>query len=113
MKKLLKLRGEIHEIHLFIRRIEYLLNTQLFKRLWTGTKEKKKEEFLVNKTLDKNEIKRKLDIIKRWIDNHPDLEIGEYPVWRLKTRAKALGIKNYSRLTKVELIKEIQNETKK
>ena len=51
--------------------------------------------------------------LKQWIKNHPDLDLGEMNVSRLRVIAQELGVYNYSRLSRGELIrgiKEMKNE---
>lgn len=53
--------------------------------------------------------------LKEWIKNHPSLDLGEMTINRLKVMAKELQVYNYSRKSRLELIraiKERQNEQK-
>lgn len=45
-----------------------------------------------------------------WIKTHPTLEIGEQGIRQLRETAKGLGIRNYSRMTKLKLMRVIDGE---
>jgi hypothetical protein len=77
------------------------LDTTDFQSLWEqSTKEQQKEV----KTIVMNGDREGL---KHWMDTHPALKADDWGYTRLLNRAKTLGVKNYSRLTRNELIQGI------
>ena len=48
--------------------------------------------------------------LKDWVHDHPNLEMGEKSMERLREIASGLNIKNYSRLSKHRLISAIRKE---
>ena len=109
MIKLRDLRKEVHDNTLRCRSIESIVQSARFERLWEESTDRQKEEaeFAVWKG-------SKPELMK-WMKNHSSLELGERSLTYLKDRAKKLRVKNYSRLTKPELIgainrKEIADE---
>jgi len=50
------------------------------------------------------------DAVTAWIKNHPSLELEEKHLIELKKIAQRAGVRHYSRLGKLELIRLIKNE---
>ena len=46
--------------------------------------------------------------VRAWMVEHPSIELGEMNIRRLRERAQSLGVPNYSRKDKSELIISIQ-----
>jgi len=107
MAKLVTVQDGLHDTILKLRRIEYIVDSHLFQVFWgRSTKE---QQLTVIEVLEHRDL---IALIK-WLDTHPSLDVGELSSGQLKARARMLKIVNYSRLTKVELIraiKECENE---
>jgi len=104
MTKLEELRKATHENTLRSRSIEAIVHSRRFERLWNESSDTKKmqAEHAIWQA-NKNKL---ID----WMKEHTALELGEQPLSFLRTRAKVLRVKNYSRLSKPELIREITNK---
>ena len=95
---------DVHNKILSYRSIEHLINQPYFERLWqvsTGL-----SRILFRKMADKGD---RLGC-HNWIHNHPSLELGELSIRQLRKIAYEVGVKNYSRLSKYELIVGIQEK---
>ena len=106
MKGLVKLREEVHNRAMTFRTIENIVLRPMFTRLW------------IDSTSDERKIVE--DIIKRgnrkqlnrWMRDHPSVNLGEKPFRNLRELGRKLGIKNYPRLDRPQLITAIiQRET--
>lgn len=85
-----------------MRNTETLVGRKSFERLWNAsTPEKKKEVLDALNNYDKNSI-------VGWMLDHPDLDLGEMSSRTLKDIGRKIGVKNYSRLSKQLLIREIR-----
>ena len=101
MKGLLKLREEVHNRAMKSRTIENIILRPTFTRLWLDSNEKEKKEVVdIVERGDRKEL-------NRWIREHPSLNLGERPFRNLREIGRKIGIKNYSRLSKTELIAAI------
>jgi len=102
MENLTALRGRVHRRTLKNRSVEAIVESTRFERLWLESSEEQQKE--VGKlVIDES----KLALIL-WMQNHPSLDLGERPMTYLRNRGRGLRVKNYSRLSKPELIREIQ-----
>ena len=96
------LRETLHNKVLLTRSIEYLISQPTFERLWedSNTPEKERAKLLINK-LDREGL-------QTWMRTHRTIDISEMGVRRLYDIARKLSIKNYSRLSKEELVAEVK-----
>lgn len=106
MIKLKELKHAVHDNTLRARSVEAIVQSAKFERLWDDS----------NKT---DKYKAELAIwqgskpkLIEWMKEHDSLELGERPVSYLKARAKKMRIRNYSRLSKPELIGAINKREK-
>ena len=111
MIKLKDLRKEVHDNTLRCRSVESIVQSARFERLWEESTDRQKEE------AELAVWKGSKPELTRWMTHHSSLELGERSLAYLKVRARKLRVKNYSRLTKPELIgaierKEIEDEQK-
>ena len=85
------------------RAIFRLLHTPVLIELWEKSDEetKKKLASYVN-----NEDKL---MVRTWLKEHPFLELGDMPLEILKVKAQKLGVINYSRICKEELIMALES----
>lgn len=95
------LKREVHTKALFYRSVEAIVFSQRFERLWVDSTPEKRKEVLGYIREDK-----KPDLVN-WMKHHAALDYGEQPLSFLKLRARILKVRNYSRLSKGELISEI------
>ena len=75
-----------------------------FETLWNQSTEEQREEVV---KIISDGARNKL---KEWMETHPALKAEDWGYNRLRTRARRLGVKNYSRLTREELIREIMEK---
>lgn len=74
----------------------------MFTRLWNDS------------NIDQRQVVSRLilladvDKLRDWCKIHPSIELGEMNIRQLRTRARKVGILNYSRKTKGELIISIK-----
>ena len=101
---LIKLQEELHHHLLKLRSIEATIRQPQFERLWADSNETQQ---LVLRAYIKNADK---DAVIRWSREHPSLQLGEKSLADLKKIAYRLGIKNYSRKGKIELIQDISKK---
>jgi hypothetical protein len=106
MGSLYTIKRNAHEKILKLKRLEYILETQLFEHLWNLIQTNEKELNAV-KTLV---LFHDVDGIQNWMENKIGLE--SLSLDKLKHKAKLLRIFNWSRLTKSELILEIRHYEK-
>ena len=101
MKRLEELCLKVHRKILNARSVLQIIGSDKFKELWSSTSdsEKKRVEHII---LGNNK-----DELSIWVRHHPAMELGELPIMRLRERAKRLRIKNYCRMMKYELVREI------
>jgi hypothetical protein len=95
------LKKEVHTKALFYRSVEAIVFSIRFERLWLDSTPEKRKEVLSYIREDK-----KADLVN-WMKHHAALDYGEQPLSFLKLKARILRVKNYSRLSKGELISEI------
>lgn len=99
---LFKLREELHNRILSSRSLENIIVRPQFERLWHDSTEDQK--LAVTKLIEKSDKGGVL----QWMRDHPSLDVGE-KTWRaLITIAKQLGVRNYSRLDRMQLIQAIK-----
>lgn len=102
MKDLEELFLRVHRKMNQARSILQMITTDKFKTLWEGSSELEKKR-MVSIVLGNNK-----DEVDLWIKHHPSMEVGELSIRRLRERGKRLRIKNYCRLMKYELVREIE-----
>jgi len=99
-----ELRDDVKCKTLHSRGIDALINTDKFERLWEdSTNEQREKVTLLIQFGYKSRV-------MEWVKNHGALDIGERSSTYLRERGKELRIKNYSRLSKSELISAIKKE---
>ena len=86
------------------RGIDMLINTDKFERLWEDSTPEQREKVTL---LVQFGFKSR---VIEWVKNHSCLDLGERSIQFLRERGKELRLKNYSRLSKAELISAIQKE---
>ena len=101
-KGMIRLQEELHWRILSLRSIETMIRRPEFERLWDDSSDEKKEE-LRKLIEDANR-----DKVKDWMTGHPSLDLTEKKLSDLQKIAYRLGVKNYSRLGKLELVKAIK-----
>ena len=77
-----------------------------FERLWSDSESEEKIQ------LEQYLFEANKDGVIKWMRDHPSLELAEKPLVELKRIAYRLGISNYSRKGKIELVKDIQQQEK-
>ena len=109
--KLRELREDVRCKTLHSRGIDALIATDRFERLWDDSTSNQREEITL---LVQFGFKSKA---MAWVKAHPSLDLGERSINYLRERGKSLRIRNYSRLSKSELltaiIKQEEHETHK
>lgn len=102
MQELEKLRSNLRKEVNTLRSLDYIIGQISFENLWIVSDEKDKKRLL--------EIieKRNKERLITWVKNHPSIDIGEKSLTQLRDAARDLGIKNYSRLSKIELLLSIK-----
>lgn len=106
MEKLRELKKVAHANTLKCRSIEAIVTSAKFERLWEESTQllKMEAEHIIWKN-NKGQL-------MKWMQDHPSLELGERSLIYLRGKAKKLRVKNYSRLSKPELIRGIANKEK-
>lgn len=97
-----KIREQLHAKILRLRSVEGVTSSILFERLWSDSNNRQREE-----VLEYIENGNRISILA-WLRSHESLDIAEVPFSRLKELSRKYHIRNYSRLTKVELIRAIK-----
>ena len=100
--RLVALRIEAHNRALRFRRIEATTRTRTFEYLWNNSTGKAADE-VIDLIESGNEYG-----LRQWILHHPKIDLGDWPLNRLKSLGQSLGITNYSRLPKLKLVKAIE-----
>jgi hypothetical protein len=92
---------KVHRKILNARSILQIIGSDKFKELWEDTpeSERKRVEHII--------LSNGKDELGIWVKFHPKMELGELSIIRLRERARRLRIKNYCRMAKHELIREI------
>ena len=106
MVKLADLTKAVHENTLRARSVEAIIQSAKFERLWSESTDTQKQEAELAVWQGS---KPKL---VNWMKEHSSLELGERQMIYLRNRSKKLRIKNYSRLSKPELIRAISIKEK-
>lgn len=78
-----------------------------FDRLWADSSDEDKARLM--KFIEQ----ANRDEVRVWIRTHPSLDLAEKPLCDLQKIAYKLGIKNYSRLGKLELVRAIKTKEEK
>ena len=105
-KGIIKLQEEIHNRLLRLRSIDAILRRPQFERLWADSSEQEQQSLKAAiELLDK-------DAIITWMKEHTSLELAEKSLSDLKKIAYKLGITNYSRKGKLELMQDIREKEK-
>ena len=104
MSKLKELRSVAHKRTLSARSIEAIVQSARFERLWDESThiDKQNAEHIIWKGAKKE--------LMAWMSNHASLDLGERPLVYLRARGRKLRVKNWSRLSKPELIGKIEGE---
>jgi hypothetical protein len=101
-----QIKEKIHKEILLLRSIERILVQEEFEVLWSKLD-------TIDQWVFEDVIKDKDRIqIIRLIKRNPALELGERSLSELKHIAKMVRLKNYSRLTKYELVALLKEESK-
>jgi len=106
MASLREMKEAAHRNTLKCRSIESIVTSDKFERMWGESKkiQKMEAEHIIWKG-NKGQL-------MKWMSDHPSLELGERSLIYLRARAKKIRVKNYSRLSKPELIREIEYKEK-
>jgi len=105
-KGLIRIQEELHHRILKLRSIEAIIRRPQFERLWADSAP------VDQGILEKHLADADKDAIIKWAKEHPSLELVEKPLVDLKKIAYNLGITNYSRKGKLELVQDIQEKEK-
>ena len=97
-----KTRELLHSKVLRLRSIEGMVSSIRFERLWDDSSIKQREE-VQEYIKDENRAG-----LVTWMRHHPSLDVGELTFTRIKEVARQLRICNYSRMSKLELIRAIK-----
>lgn len=100
------LQLDIHNLILNLRSIENTVNKPFFERLWKASTDEQKE--VIKKSIERGD---KI-AVNRWMDSHPDVELGEMSQNKLKKLAQRLHVAHYSRLNRYELEDGIREKRK-
>jgi hypothetical protein len=95
---------ETHSKFLAVRSIKRLISSELFKDVFKSVSKEKQIE--VEQYIKNNDVIK----LKKWIKNNRTIELGTMSIRQLKDRAKELGVRNYSMMTKSMLLSEITRE---
>lgn len=80
-----------------------MITRHQFSRLWEDSTEAQQEEVIkLIENLDKESL-------IKWMREHPSIEVGEKSIRDLHSLARRLGIPNYSRLPKEQLVAYIKH----
>jgi len=101
---LTKIREKQRQKVLLYRSIERLINKPIFGILW------EESDFLIQWIVADFINDGDKDEIINWITNHKSLSYEDRNISHLKSIARKLQIKNWSRLSKYELIRAIQQK---
>lgn len=104
MAGLIRLQEQIHNRLLRLRSIEAMVRQPQFERLWADSDKKQQE--IVESYIDAADR----DKVREWMRKHPSLELAERPLKELYKIASRMGIVNYSRKGRLELIRAIQKK---
>lgn len=97
-----KLRTTIHERYIAYRAIDVLLSLPVTEMLWEASTDDLKSK-LTALALAGDRYG-----VTKWIKTHPAHNLSELSVRILRLEAQKEGIKNYSRMTKIELIEALE-----
>ena len=100
------LQDDVRTKTLHHRSLIELITTDKFERLWEASSPEDRDKITA---LVEFGYRSK---VREWVKNHESLELGERSIAFLRQQGRELSIKNYSRLTKSELIFEIMEKTK-
>jgi hypothetical protein len=104
MLTLKDLQTEMHQKILRLRSIESLICKSDFLQIWESASVSEKKVVIEHINAGRREQ------VVIWQQRHRQKDLGEMSSASLKSIGRQLGIKNYSRLTKRELIQGIQRE---
>lgn len=107
-REVIRLQLDIHDFILNLRSVENTIKKEFFERLWYASTDEQKEEV---RTIIMRGDK---DALTQWMENHPDVDLGELSQNKLKKIAQQLHVINYCRLTRSELedaIRERRSES--
>jgi hypothetical protein len=99
---LTRLRELLHHRTLKLRKMEHMLSLPFMVRLYQDSNTE--EIAALEKILEGDDAKA----LRTWMRTHRTIELGEKGTTELRRIAKRLGIRNWSRLTKYELIALIE-----
>lgn len=106
-KGMIRLQEELHFKILSLRSIETVIRRPEFERLWDDSSEEQREE------LQQHINNADKDKVREWMAEHPSLDLMEKKLSDLQKIAYRLGVKNYSRLGKLELVQAIKTREEK
>jgi len=101
-----EIRNNLRVKILQLRSIDYVLSKKGMDKIWPSLT--RDERVAIDGWIRHVEPEE----LKKWIHNHPHLELGEKSVERLREIARDLDVKNYSRLSKHRLINLINKSIK-
>lgn len=87
-----------------IRSILKKVDSAQFEILWKQSTEEQRKEVI------KLVYKGNRGGLKKWMERHSALKAEDWGYNRLRDRAKKLGVKNYSRITRDELVQAIMEK---
>lgn len=102
-----KLFDYVVELSNSLRGIRSLVDSEEFEFLWNKSTKEQKD------ALKKSIKNGDRESVKRWIDFHPTRKAEHWSYKRLRDRARKLGVYNYSRKTRGQLIREIMEHEEK
>jgi hypothetical protein len=86
-----------------VRNVEYLVKSPEFQATWDGAIEGARAIVLIHiKNGDKNEV-------QKWLDHHRKVAHAEKKWTVLMNHAKKCGVKNYSRMSRAQLIAALES----
>lgn len=81
-----------------------ILRTQTFRDLWAvSSKDQKIKATTAIRDSD-------IQALETWMDKHPSLSFEDFSIRKLRVIARRMHIRNYSRLSRVELVTAIRLE---
>jgi len=103
---LIKIQEELHHRLLKLRSIDALIHRPEFEALWNDSTVPEQAELVEFITQANREA------LYKWVREHPSLDVTQKSLPRLRAQARRLGLENFSRLGKIELIRNILEKEK-
>lgn len=82
--------------------MEIILQSPKFERLWSDSTIESQQAAC--RYIEEDSI----ELLRKWVREHPSIELGEMNIRQLRERARKADVRNYSRKDKSELIIAIQ-----